>query len=245
MKNIRTVLVDDEPDGIEQLQLLLSAYPQIDVIATFTNPLKALDQLEMLNPDLIFLDVEMPQMNGFDLLERIRHLRFNVVFATAYNEFALKAFRFNALDYIVKPINQEEISEVIAKADRQYTIHETQLQQLRQQLRQGHISKIAIPGQHQVTFVDIKDIVYAEASGNYTLIVLRDGKQHLVTRKLKDLQDVLEEQFFLRIHRQYIVNLNMVKSFNRNENMLTMVTGNAFPVSRSQRDRLIHSYGWF
>ncbi len=244
MKNIRTVLIDDEPDSIEQMQLLLAAYPQISIIATFTNPLKALDQLEMLSPDLIFLDVEMPQMNGFDLLERIRHLSLNIVFATAYNEFALKAFRFNALDYVVKPVSQEEMNEVIAKADRHQTVHEMQLQQLKQQLRQGHISKIAIPGQHQVSFVDIKDIVYAEASGNYTLIVLSDQQQHLVTRKLKELQDVLEEQFFLRIHRQYIVNLNMVKSFNRNENMLTMITGNTFPVSRSQRDRLIESYGW-
>lgn len=244
MQTIRTALIDDEPDSIEQLQLLLAAYPQVLVVATFTNPRIAVEQLELLAVDLVFLDIEMPQMNGFDLLSHLGHLRFKVVFATAYHEFALKAFRFSALDYIVKPFDQLQLGEVIAKASHKHSVDENQLTLLRQQLRQGHISKIAIPQLNQVIFIDIKDIVYAEASGNYTEIVLQDKKRHLVTRKLKELQQVLEEQYFLRIHRQYIINLNMVKSFNRNEGMLTLVSGDSFPVARSQKDRLIESYGW-
>ncbi|MFT3902170.1 MAG: LytTR family DNA-binding domain-containing protein [Niabella sp.] len=244
MEKVKTVLIDDEPDGIEQMELLLSAYHQIEIIKTFTSSVEALAQLEILTPDLVFLDIEMPQLNGFELLDRLSPIRFNVVFATAYNEFALKAFRVNALDYLVKPVSKEDLDDVIAKANKKQHLHDAQLLQVKEQLRQGHISKIAIPGLHQVTFIDIEDIVYAEASGNYTHIVLADKQKHLITRKLKELQDVLEEQHFLRIHRQYIINLNMVKTFNRNENLLTLSTGDIVPVSRSQRDRLIESYGW-
>ena len=244
MERIKTIIIDDEPDSIEQMQLLLLQYPQVQVIATFTSPVKALQEIELLDPGLIFLDIEMPQMNGFELLERLRGLNFNVVFATAYNEFALKAFRFNALDYLVKPVNQEELNEVIMKVSGKKRLHETQLQQLKQQLRLGHISKIAIPSTSQVSFVDIKEIAFAEASGNYSTLVLLDGRKMLITRKLKEIQDVLEEQHFLRIHRQYIINLNLVKSFNRNENLLTLVTGNELPVSRNQKTRLEESFGW-
>jgi two-component system LytT family response regulator len=244
MDSIKTILIDDETDSIEMMKMLLANYPQIEIIKTFTSSVKALQQLGTLAPDLVFLDIEMPQMNGFELLERINPIRFNVVFATAYNEFALKAFRFSAMDYLVKPVNKEELDDVIDKAGKKQYLHSAQLQQAKQQLKQGHISKLAIPGLHQVTFIDIKDIAYAEASGNYTHIVLADKQKHLVTRKLKELQEVLEEQHFLRIHRQYIINLNMVKAFNRNENLLTLSTGDTVPVSRSQRDRLIESYGW-
>jgi len=244
MDTIKTILIDDETDSIEMMKMLLANYPQIEIIKTFTSSVKALEQLEILAPDLVFLDIEMPQINGFELLERISPIRFNVVFATAYNEFALKAFRFNAMDYLVKPVNKEELDDVIEKAGKKQYLYNTQLQQVKQQLKQGYISKLAIPGLHQVTFVDIKDIAYAEASGNYTNIVLTDRQKYLVTRKLKELQEVLEDQHFLRIHRQYIINLNMVKSFNRNESLLTLTTGDTVPVSRSQRDRLIESYGW-
>ncbi|MET7000104.1 LytR/AlgR family response regulator transcription factor [Chitinophaga defluvii] len=244
MNTIRTVLIDDETDSIESMKLMLQAYDQVVVVGTFTSPVKALAEIAQLQPDLLFLDIEMPRMNGFELLEKIPHPDFQVVFATAYNQFAIKAFRFSALDYLVKPVNKEELDAVIVRAAKQHRLQSGQLQNLKQQLRQGHITKIAIPGQYNVTFIDIKDIVFAEASGNYSNLVLHDGSKMLITRKLKDIQEVLEEQYFLRIHRQYIINLNLVRSFNRNENMLTMITGDQMPVSRSQKDRLIEKYGW-
>lgn len=244
MNIINTILIDDEQDSIEQMQMLLAIYPQIKVTGTFTSPKKALQEIEMLQPDIIFLDIEMPGMNGFDFLEKIIHLNFNVVFVTAYSDFALKAFRFNAFDYIVKPVGKEELAEVIAKIGKQQSLYSSQLEQLKYQLKQGYITKIAIPGQQHITFIDIKDIAFAESSGNYSQLVLADGKKHLVTRQLREIQDVLEEQHFLRIHRQYIINLNLVRSFNRIDNIITLTTGDSMPVSRNQKDRLIESYGW-
>lgn len=244
MNVLKTILIDDEPDSIETLKLMLTEYPQIEVIGTFTSSQKALKEIPALKPDLIFMDVEMPVLNGFELLEQLGDTDFNVVFATAYNQFALKAFRFNALDYLVKPIYNEDLRHVIEKAEKRNNVHKDQLENLKKQLREGNITKIAIPEQTGITFIDIKDIVFVEASGNYSSIVLNDKKKLLVTRNLKDIQEVLEEQHFLRVHRQYIVNLNLVKSFNRNEGLLTMTTGDALPVARSQKQNLIEKYGW-
>lgn len=244
MNPLKTILIDDEPDSIETLKLMLEAYPEVEVTATFTSPQKALKEIPILNPDLLFLDVEMPMLNGFELLEQLGSVNFNVVFATAYNQFAIKAFRFNALDYLVKPVHAEELQHVIEKAARRNNVHQDQLDNLKKQLRDGNITKIAIPEQAGITFIDIKDIVFVEASGNYSSIVLNDKKKLLVTRNLKDIQEVLEEQNFLRVHRQYIVNLNLVKSFNRNDGLLTVATGDTLPVARSQKQNLIEKYGW-
>ena len=244
MNIIKTVLVDDEPDSIETLKLMLTHYPQIEVIATFTSSEKAAKEIKALKPDLLFLDIEMPIMNGFELLEKLSPIDFNVVFATAYNQFAIKAFRFNAMDYLVKPVNENELDAVMEKVNTKGSLHHDQLQNLTKQLKEGNITKIAIPEQSGVTFIDIKEIVFVEASGNYSSLTLTDKRKILVTRNLKDIQDVLEEQHFLRIHRQYIANLNLVKSFNRNENILTMTSGDSIPVSRSQKQNLIDQYGW-
>lgn len=245
MNALRTVLVDDERDSIRLMQLSLERYvPQVTIVATFTDSSKALEQIPLLQPDLLFLDIEMPVMNGFELLEKLPQLNFSVVFVTAYNQFAIKAFRFNALDYLVKPVSKDELGLVVAKAEKQERLHKDQLHQLQQQLRKGQITKIAIPGQTGVSFIDIKDIVFIESSGNYAQIMLIQQQKLVISKTLKDIQEVLEEYQFLRIHRQYIINLNQVKHFNRNESLLTMVSGDILPVSRSLKDVLVGQYGW-
>jgi len=244
MNTIKAVIVDDEPDSVETLKLMLGAYPQVTVVGSFTRSDIALKEIKTLAPDLLFTDIEMPVLNGFELLEQLKPINFQIVFVTAYNQFALKAFRFNALDYLVKPIIENELSLVIDKAQKKELVNDEQLQNLKKQLKEGHITKIAIPDQTGITFIDIKDIVFVEASGNYSSLVFKDKKKILVTRNLKDIQDVLEVQHFLRIHRQFIINLNLVKSFNRNDNTLTMSTGDTMPVARSQKQNLIEQFGW-
>lgn len=245
MNMLRTVLIDDEPDSIRLMRLNLERYfPQTTILETFTDSTKALEQIPSLQPDLLFLDIEMPVMNGFELLEKLPGLNFSVVFVTAYNQFAIRAFRFNALDYLVKPVNKEELGLAVARAEKQQHLHIDQLHILQQQLRKGQITKIAIPSHTGVSFIDIKDILYVEASGNYAQIVLLEQQKLLISKTLKDIQDVLEEHQFLRIHRQYIINLNQVKHFNRNESLLTMVSGDLLPVSRSLKDVLVGQYGW-
>jgi two-component system, LytTR family, response regulator len=242
---LRTIIIDDEPDSVNLLKLQLTQNcPQVEIVGTYTSSVKALQDIEMLEPDLLFLDIEMPVMNGFELLERILHFSFSIVFVTAYNQFALKAFRFNALDFLVKPIDTKELTEAVTKAEKRVQPTSSQLTMLQKQLRGEPVTKIAIPGQQGVTFIELNEIIYSEASNNYSKLVLTDGRHFLISKTLKDVQEVLEEEHFLRVHRQYIINLNHVKQFNRNEGILTMTNGENIPVARNQKERLVEKYRW-
>ncbi|HEV7332154.1 MAG TPA: LytTR family DNA-binding domain-containing protein [Flavisolibacter sp.] len=242
---LRVVIVDDEPDAVQLLQMQLEQHcPQVTVVGTFTSSVAAVNGIRDLQPHLLFLDVEMPVMNGFELLEGLRPQASSIVFVTAYNQFALKAFKFNALDFIVKPVDTQELVQAVAKAERQAKPTTDQLSQLQKGLRGEPITKIAIPGQSGVTFIDLNDIVYAEASNNYSKIILSDGRNFLISKTLKDVQEVLEEEHFLRVHRQYIINLNHVKQLNRNEGVLTMDNGDPIPIARAQKERLVERYRW-
>lgn len=245
MTTLRTIIIDDEPDSVKLLQVQLTQNcPNADIVGTYTSSVKALHDIESLKPDLLFLDIEMPVMNGFEVLEKILHLNFSVIFITAYNQYALKAFRFNALDYLVKPIDTNELMEAVAKAEKRIRPTSTQLSMLQKQLRGEPVTKIAIPGQHGVSFIDLNEIVYGEASNNYSKLILTDCRNFLISKTLKDVQEVLEEEHFLRVHRQYIINLNHVKHFNRNEGLLTMSNGEHIPVARNQKEHLIEKYRW-
>ena len=241
---LKTIIIDDEPDSIKLLQLQLAKHcPEIEIADTFASSVKALAAIEKLEPDLVFLDIEMPVMNGFELLEKLLHLPFSVIFITAYNQYALKAFRFNAVDYLVKPIDVNDLTEAVAKATKRVKPSATQLSLLRKQLRGEPATKIAIPGQQGgISFIDLNDIIYSEASNNYSKLILSDGTRFLISKTLKDVQEVLEEEQFLRVHRQYIINLNHVKQFNRNEGVLTMDNGDHIPIARNQKERLIERY---
>ena len=241
---LKTVIVDDEPDSIKLLELQLAKHcPGIEIAGTFTSSDKALAEIERIKPDILFLDIEMPVINGFELLERILHLPFSVIFVTAYNQYALKAFRFNAVDYLVKPIDSFDLIEAVAKATKIAKPSATQLSLLQKQMRGESPTRIAIPGQQGgISFINLDDIIYSEASNNYSKLILTDGNRFLISKTLKDVQEVLEDEHFLRVHRQYIVNLNHVKQFNRNEGILTMDNGDYIPIARNQKERLIERY---
>jgi two-component system, LytTR family, response regulator len=242
---LRTVILDDEQDAVKLLQLQLEQHcPQVQVIGTYTSSALALGEIKTLKPDLVFLDVEMPVMNGFDLLANLQPISFQLIFVTAYNQFALKAFKFNALDFLVKPVDTKELVDAVVKAEKQVKPTPAQLSQLQKQLHGEPITKIAIPGQNGVTFIDLKEIVYSEASNNYSKIILSDGRRFVVSKTLKDVQEVLEEEHFLRVHRQYIINLNHVKQLNRNEGILVMDNGDTIPIARAQKERLVERYRW-
>jgi two-component system, LytTR family, response regulator len=246
MTSISAIIVDDEPDSIHLLRLQLEQNcPDIEIAATYTSSVKAVAGIEKYRPQLLFLDIEMPVMNGFELLEKISGIPFSVIFITAYNQYALKAFRFNAVDYLIKPVDTDDLTDAVAKALKNAKPGSNQLNQMQKQMRGEPASRIAIPGQQGgISFIELNDIVYSEASNNYTRILLKDGSRFLLSKTLKDVQDVLEEEHFLRVHRQYIINLNQVKHFNRNEGMLTMINGDHIPVARNQKERLIDRYRW-
>lgn len=241
---LNAIIVDDEPDSIALLQLQLQKHcKQILVIGTYDNSVMALTAIKELQPDILFLDIEMPELNGFQLLERLMPLRFNIIFVTAYNEYAIKAFRYNALDYLVKPVLALDLIEAVEKAAKNLHPTDTQLDSFQKQLNGEPIKKIAVSTQAGISFITLAEIVYAEASGNYSVFIMDDGSQFVVTRTLKDVQDLFEERHFFRIHRQYIINLNKVKHFNRIDSILTMENKVELPVARVQKDKLISKFG--
>lgn len=244
MKLLTTIIIDDEEDSVTLLHLQLKKYcPQIGIIHTFNSPLKALQEIELIKPDLIFLDIEMPELNGFQFLEELFPISFSVVFVTAYNEFAIKAFRFSALDYLVKPVYVEDLMEAVKKAANNGKTSEDQLDIFQNQMRAKQINKIAVSSLTGIVFINLDDILYAEASSNYSILVLGNNEKVIVSKTLKDVQEILEDRNFFRIHRQYIINLNKVKHFNKNECLLTMENEKQLQVARIQKDKLIERFG--
>ncbi|MFT3822920.1 MAG: LytTR family DNA-binding domain-containing protein [Chitinophagaceae bacterium] len=244
MKPLNALIIDDEQDSIKLLQLQLKEHcPWVTVTGSFVNPVHAIPEIDRLQPEILFLDIEMPGMNGFQLLDKLLHQNPGIVFITAYNQYALKAFRYNALDYLVKPIEAEELVRVVQKVERLARPGTEQISMLQRQLRGEQVSKIAIPGQSGVSFIGLEEIIYAESSNNYTVLVLQNKQRFIVAKTLKDVQGVLEEFHFMRIHRQYIINLNHVLHLNRMEGMVTMSNKASLLIAKHQKEKLIARYG--
>lgn len=244
---LKAIIIDDEPDCVQLLALQLKENcPGVQVLAQLTTPEEGLRAIRNLHPDVVFLDVEMPRMNGFQLLEELEEIPFHLIFVTAYNEFALKAFRFSALDYLLKPLNTSQLREAVRKAEKRQQIDQRQLDLLRYQLKEGqHLSKIAVPFQSGVIFVELKELVYCESDSNYTKLILTSGKSHLLSKTLREVQEVLEDRDFLRVHRQYLINLEHIKMYHKGDGSYLVMTGDiTIPVAKNQKDRLVQKFGW-
>ena len=244
---LKAILIDDEPDCIRLLALQLKEHcPQVQVVGQFTRSAEGLQAIQTGEPDIVFLDIEMPEMNGFTLLEQLGEITFSLIFVTAYNEFALKAFRFSALDYLLKPLDPQELQQAVQKAEKRSRIDQRQIDFLRLQLHGGqHPQKIAVPHQSGIVFVELKDMVYCEAESNYTKVFLTSGKNYLLSRTLRDVQEVLEERNFLRVHRQYLVNLDHIKMYHKGEAAYLVMHGDInIPVAKNQKERLVQKFGW-
>ncbi|MFD2919866.1 LytR/AlgR family response regulator transcription factor [Terrimonas rubra] len=246
---LTAIIIDDEPDNVKLLALQLKKYcPEVLLLATCTDSAGGLTAIKEHDPDLLFLDIEMPGMNGFELLEQLGNFSFQVIFVTAYDQFAVKAFKFSALDYLLKPIDAHELKAAVAKATANPKINKQQLQLLQKELSPGAKvlpQKIALPYQNGVVFTDLGNILYCEARDNYTMFYLADGKQHLAAKTLLSVQEILEERNFLRVHRQYLVNLDHIHKYVKGENAyLVMQNQVNIPVARNQKERLAERFGW-
>lgn len=246
---LQAIIIDDEPDNVKLLALQLRMYcPQVEVLAECTKSEEGLKNIIELKPNIVFLDIEMPRMNGFELLEKIGTINFSLVFVTAYDKFAVKAFRYSAIDYLLKPIDTKELQDAIKKIENQQKIDQRQIEHLKQQFTSNNRAlpdKLALPFQNGVTFVPVKEILYCEADDNYTKIIMQDGQSFLITKTMRDIQEVLEEREFLRVHRQYIVNLNLIKKYVKGEgNYIIMTNDKSIPIARNQKDKLIERFGW-
>jgi two-component system LytT family response regulator len=242
---IRAIVVDDEPYASAALQTLLKKHcPEVVVEAACNSALEAEHVITDLKPQLVFLDIEMPHRNGFELLEHFMPAGFQVIFTTSYDQYAIKAIRFSALDYLLKPIDPQELKAAIAKVSKRNPneLLTQQLQLLMQTIREPAATgnRIALPTLEGLQMVTTDTILYCIASSNYTTFVMKDKKKLVISRTLKEIEEMLEDHGFLRIHHSHLVNINAIEKYIRGEGgTVLMNDGTELDVSRSRKETLL------
>ena len=241
---IKAIIVDDEPNCCEILATLLERYcPQVKVADICYSGQAALGSIVELSPDIVFLDIEMPHMNGFELLEKLQSVNFKLIFTTSYDQYAIKAIRFSALDYLLKPIDREELQNAVKKA--MQALDRPMPQQLEVLLQKFNKTgnggqKIALPTMEGLQLIPIDNIISCASERNYTFIFLKEKKKMLISRPLKEMEELLEDYSFLRVHHSFLVNLQEISKYVRGEGgYLVMSDGSAVDVSRSKKDLLL------
>ena len=229
------IIIDDEKRARVSLALLLAEYcPNITLIAECENLPEGVKSIRKLQPDLVLLDIEMPGHSGLELLDFFdeNEINFSIIFTTAYNEYALQAFKFSAVDYLLKPINPEQLTEAIARLEKQNQKIEN-YKLLKENINQDSLTKIAVPSGNTLLFLDTTKISYIKGEGAYSDVVNTNETKNLVSRNLKNFEDILcTDKRFLRVHKSYIVNFEQVVSFNKSDGgSLELISGVHIPVS--------------
>lgn len=239
---MRAILIDDEPSNLENLQILLAKYcPAAKVVSTANNIDDAFLQVNLHRPDLLFLDIQMGKTTGFDLLNQLEEKSFEVIFVTAYDNYGIQAVKFAALDYLLKPVDPDELIAAVAKAETRIAskMNGAQLNFLLHQmkLKERAIPKIALPQQHEIRYVSVDEIVRCVADNTYTLFHLSSGEKILISKSLKEYSDLLKPQGFVRAHQSHLVNTKFVKSWLKEDGgVLLMINGDKIPVSKPNRE---------
>lgn len=236
---LQAVIVDDEIKALQSLTWELTNFSdEISVIASFTNPHDALDYLEKNTPDCLFLDIEMPTMDGFQFIQKLTNKNFPVVITTAYNQYALKAIKNEALDYLLKPIDTDDLEETIAKIkkfnNKNFSVEKLEMAMLNLNSRSVH-KRITLNTDGKLLFLESDEILYAESDGNYSTIFLTDGQKIVLTKKLKEVNELLPSDSFFRIHNSYIINLNKIKEFLKTDGYVVLKSNHKIPVSRQKK----------
>jgi two-component system, LytTR family, response regulator len=241
---IRSIIVDDEMKSRESLKILLDDFCEnVEVKALCQNVEEGVQAVEEHKPDVIFLDIQMQRETGFDLLTQIKKIDFEVIFTTAYSEYAIRAFKFSAIDYLLKPVDIEELKKALYKVERKLNGSFSQrLEQLMENLKPSKQQnfKLALPTSDGLVFIKIEDIIYCEAESNYTRIFCTDEKKHLVSRTLKEYEDILSEHNFFRIHNSYLINLGCIKKYVRGEGGYVIMNNNvSLDVSKRKKESFL------
>jgi len=246
---LKAIIIDDERSSRNALrQKLINHCPEINVIAECENGEDGIRDIEKNNPDIIFLDVEMPRMNGFTMLQQLHQHNFEIIFITAYDHYAIKAIKFSALDYLVKPVEVSDLKMAIEKAAEKRkkstgnTSLETLLHNLMNKEKEQH--RIAIPSMDGLQFIATGNIIYLEANSNYSNFYLINDKKITVSKTLKDFEELLPGSIFIRIHHSYIININCIEKYIRGEGgQVLMKNGVTLDVARRKKDEFLKIIG--
>jgi two-component system, LytTR family, response regulator len=247
IKKLQTVIIDDEPNAVEFISSVIGDHcPELEVVGKAYNVTGGIRKIEELKPDLVFLDVEMPNGTGFDLLSHFPEKEFDVVFITAFNHYAIKAIKFSAVDYILKPLNIEEFIEAVKKVlqKRSASSHSgnDSFKVLMENLKSPIPSRMAIPTADGMEYLNPKEIIRIEADRSYSWFFLTGNRKILVSKNLKEFQDLLSDRYFFRSHNSHLINLKYVHKFVRKEGgFIEMQDGEQIPISRNKKDLfLVH-----
>ena len=237
MKTIRTIIVDDEIDAIIVLELLLKRNPNITVVGTAQSVNQGIELINELQPDLVLLDVEMPGKNGFELLNAFDQPSFKVIFVTAFDQYAIKAIKYSALDYLLKPINWEELQEAITRLIEQRLPQDERLAQLNLLVHQPRsFDRIIITSKKGFITLQLDEIIsIASSSGNYAFFHMASGKQFVCTKPLSHYEELLSGSAFYRIHRSHVVNLDHISNFDNQGGEVLMSDHRRLPVAVRRR----------
>lgn len=248
---IKCILIDDEKNALEMMEWLLKQYcPEVEILAMCTSATEGIKEIESQKPDVVFLDIEMPKMNGFDMLEKFDKIYFDVVFCTAYDQFAIKAFKYSALNYLLKPIDPEDLKATVLRIREKKAIPSKEQFELLLQSMQGRTkatpSRIALTTADGLIFVTTSDIIYCESESNYTSIVLSNNKKVLVSKVLREIDEVLSGSDFYRVHNSFVVNINRIKKFVRGEGGYLVMDNDAIvSISRSKKQEFMELFSKF
>lgn len=239
---MKTVIVDDEMHCIESLTSMLEKYTSVKVLQTFESPLEAVKKLPELQFDILFIDIEMPHLNGFELISLFPLSEWQVIFTTAYDEYAIKAFKVNAIDYLLKPIAKDDLLKSIEKCETSTGISEISSRANMQSHFRDRLKKIAIPTLGGLDMLSIDSITYLESDGNYSKVKVKSGTEILVSKTLKYFDDILSPYGFIRIHNSYLINPNNIQRYVRGDGgYVVMDNGSMLNVSRSRKELLIRT----
>ena len=239
---MRAILIDDEISNLENLQTLLQKHcPQVNIIAATQNVSDAVNTIEKHLPHLVFLDIQMGEQTGFDVLKLLPNRNFEVIFVTAYDQYGIQAVKFAALDYLLKPVDIEELKTAVHKAEQKLVAQSQNLQLdfLLQQIKtpQAAASKIALPMQNEIRYIALSEIIRCEADNTYTSFFLANNEKILVSKSLKEYADLLRPNGFLRTHQSHLVNPKYVKSWLKEDGgVLLLTSGEKIPVSKPNKE---------
>ncbi len=242
---IKAVLIDDEKNALEVLEWQLHTYClDVSIAAICNNANDGISAIELHRPQLVFLDIEMPKKNGFEVIQFFKDPFFDVIFTTAYNQFALKAFRFAALDYLLKPIDAEDLAASVLRYQKKQLNNNAkeQFELLLQQYAHPELlpAKISFATQHAIHFIVPETIIYCESNSNYTTLYFIDKSKMVVSKTLKEVEESLVHYHFYRIHHSFIINLKYVSRYLKNDGgCIEMTNGTQLPVSRQRKQEVM------
>ncbi len=247
---IKSIILDDEINSAKSLKWKLENFcPEVQIEHIFSDPLEALQTLKQEAIDLLFLDIEMPNMNGFDVLEAVGNVNFDVIFTTAYNQYGIQAVKFSAFDYLMKPIRNKELIEAMERYSQSRGVRKPSmqvaslLQNIETETQTGLPGKITLATKESLELVDPKDIVYCESDSNYTHVYTSDGRRKIISRTLREFEEMLTPFGFFRPHNSFLVNMDEVREYVRVDGgYLVLKNKKQVPVSKSKKEKLMQFF---